>query len=349
MKRVGIIGAGPAGVIAGSYLMKAGFDVTIYEKNNRVISTPCGEGISHRAISKLRKDTEFDSAPYFSSSIMGLKNFFPGGYYNFAYEYGYVLEREAWIDAIRRHFEKLGGNVMFNSSIKDVSKMKEDVIVGAEGPISLVRSKIGGNVEMCTAMQYKMKLDWSNHDLLEFYWDLSISDLYGWNFPKKDYFNVGVVGNMKELDEFCNRYKIHGEIIKTEGYSIPFNGSKINSGKYYLVGDSAGMANAFSKGGLAAIVYASAILSDCLKKDIGHLYEQKIRAHPAFSKSYSMAMKSILSLNQKELEIMGRLTHEKDIINLPPSSILKSFRYPRLLPKMQQIIGAFKGGMKYAW
>ena len=36
-RTIGIIGGGPAGVISGSYLLTAGFDVTIYEKNNRVI------------------------------------------------------------------------------------------------------------------------------------------------------------------------------------------------------------------------------------------------------------------------------------------------------------------------
>jgi digeranylgeranylglycerophospholipid reductase len=349
MKDIGIIGGGPAGVIAGSYLVKAGFKVTIYEKNERVISTPCGEGISHTAILKLRHDTGFDSAPYFSSSIDGLKNIFPGNYYTFTYEYGYVLEREKWIDGIRRHFEKNGGQVIFNSEIKDVSKLNESVIIGADGPISKVRQKIGGKVDMCTAMQYKMKLDWENHDLLEFYWDLDISDLYGWNFPKKDYFNVGVIGNLKKLDNFCKKYKISGEILKKEGYTIPFNGSKIHEDKYFLVGDSAGMANAFSKGGLAAIVYASDILTYCLKNGFSSSYEQKIRSHPAFSKSYSLAMKTILSLNQKELEIIGKLTHDKDLLNLPTTTKLKALKYPSLLPNLLKIIRAFKGGMKYAW
>ena len=323
--------------------------VTIYEKHERTISTPCGEGISHNAILKLRRDVEFDSAPYFSSSIDGLKNIFPGNRYTFTYEYGYVLEREKWIDGIRKHFEKNGGQVIFNSEIKDVSKLTDDIIVGADGPISTVRRKIGGKVDMCTAMQYKMKLDWDNHNLLEFYWDLDISDLYGWNFPKKDYFNVGVIGNKKKLDNFCEKYKIHGEILKTEGYTIPFNGSKIHAGKYFLIGDSAGMANSFSKGGLAAIVYASDILTYCLKNDRPGLYEQMIRAHPAFSKSYSLAMKTILSLNQKELEIIGKITHNKDLLNLPFSSQVQALKYPYLLPRLLKIISAFKGGMKYAW
>ncbi len=348
-RTIGIIGGGPAGVISGSYLLTAGFDVTIYEKNNRVISTPCGEGISHSAILKLREDTGFDSAPYFSSSIKGLKNFFPGGNYTYTYEYGYVLEREKWIDGIRRHFEKKGGTFLFEKNITDISKMKEDIIIGADGPISKVRSKIGGTVDLCTAMQYKMNLEWDNHELLEFYWDLDISDLYGWNFPKKDYFNVGVIGNLKKLQKFCEKYNIRGDIIKTEGYSIPFNGSNIHSGKYFLVGDSAGMANAFSKGGLAAIIYGSDILSLCLKNNTPELYETKVRNHPAFSKKYSLAMRSILSLNQKELEWIGKLTHNQDLLNLSLKTNIKALGKPKLTPTLLNIINAFKGGMKYAW
>jgi flavin-dependent dehydrogenase len=227
--------------------------------------------------------------------------------------------------------------------------MKEDIVVGADGPISNVRRKIGGIVEMCTGVQYKMELDWPNHDLLEFYWDFEISDLYGWNFPKKDYFNVGVIGSFEQLDKFCEKYHMNGKIIKKEGYALPFNGSKIHSGRYFLIGDSAGMANALSKGGLAAIIYASDILSGCLKDGTSDRYEQRIRAHPAFSKDYANGMKAMLSLNQKELEIVGKLGHNKDLVNLPLSSNIRALRYPLMLSRLNKIITALKKGVEYSW
>ena len=349
MTNVAVIGAGPAGVISGNYLLKAGFNVTIYEKNERVISTPCGEGISLNAIKKLRHDIGFDSAPYFSSSIFGLKNFFPGGYHAFVYEDGYVLERENWIDGIRRHFEKNGGTVEFGTNIKSIDDINADIIIGADGPNSLARKKIGGSVDICTATQYKMQLDWPNHDLLEFYWDLEISEFYAWNFPKKDYFNVGVIGNVHTLDHFCDKYKIKGDILKFEGYPIPFNGRGIHAGNIYLVGDAAGMANAFSKGGLAPSIYGSDILATCLAEGKGNEYENRIRQHPAFSKQYAEAMKILVGLGQENLSTLGRIAHTHDLLRLPLSAQVRGARHIHLIPHMQTLVKTFRDGMRYAW
>lgn len=349
MSKVAIIGAGPAGVICGNYLLNAGFEATIYEKNERVVSTPCGEGISDRAIKKLRKDTGFDSSPFISSSIYGLKNIFPGDYYSFIREAGYVLEREAWIDGIRRHFEKRGGEVRFNSNIQEFKKIPADYIIGADGPTSSVRRSIGGTITIVPAMQYKMKLEWQNHDWLEFYWDLEISDAYAWNFPKKDYFNVGVIGNINQLNSFCKKYRIEGEIIKKEGYPIPSNGKHISQGNVFLIGDAAGMANEFSKGGLAPSIYAADILSQCLKEGKGDEYETRIKRHPSFSKDYYDAMLILKSMTQKDLEIIGNLTHLHDLLNLPPATYVKALRHWRLIGKMQKILSAFKQGIIYAW
>lgn len=202
---------------------------------------------------------------------------------------------------------------------------------------------------MCTAVQYKMKLDWENHSMIEFYLDFDVSDFYAWNFPKKNYFNVGVIGNLKKLNKFCDKYNIRGEILKTEGHLIPFGGSKIHSGKYYLIGDAAGMVNPFTKGGLAPIIYASEILSDCLKKGEGKHYETRIMNHPAFSKSYRSDMDLLLSLTQTDLRNMGRIVHDKDMLNLTLNTKIKTLRHPRLISKMQRLLKAFDASMKHGW
>lgn len=349
VRNITIVGAGPAGVIAGNYLLKAGFEVKILERNPRVISTPCGEGISHRALSKLREDIGFDSAPYLSSSIKGLKNFFPGGYFNYVYENGYVLEREAWIDAIRKRFEKKGGEVVFNSNVPSASKIDGDVVVGADGPASVVRRETGCKVDVCPAMQYKMEFEWENHDFLEFYWDLDISDFYSWNFPKNGYFNVGVIGNINQLDRFCSKYGFKGKILKKEGYSIPFNGRGIQRGRYFLIGDAAGMANAFSKGGLAPIIYASDILAHCLKNGDEAYYEKKIMSHPAFSAEFSHTMDVIQALGQDNLRLLGAISNGQDLLHLPVKSKIKFLPHLHLYPKIRVMLRSFKEGMKYAW
>ncbi|MFH0922698.1 MAG: FAD-dependent monooxygenase [Candidatus Micrarchaeota archaeon] len=348
MVNVAVIGAGPAGLIAGAYLLKSGFDVTIYEKNKGYLSTPCGEGISERVVQKLKSDIGFDSKPYISSTINGLKNFFPGGFHAFIYEKGHVLNREAWIGGMGRLFEKNGGKVEFDNKIGHIGKLTDEIIVGADGPTSLARQSIGGKVRLSTASQYKMTFPWENKNFLEFYWDLDVSDAYGWNFPKKDYFNVGVMGTFAQLDRFCEKYGFSGKIIKKEAYPIPFSGSAIHKNNVYLIGDAAGMANAFSKGGIAPTVYASEILANCLSSGKGREYEARVKRHPAFSLKYEHALETLISLGSN-LEKLGKVVHTQDMLNLPVSTYVKLLRYPHLLGKIRTIRNAFKSGIIYGW
>ena len=53
-----IVGAGPAGLITGLFLIDIGYDVKIFEKNREIRSTACGEGCDEKSLKKLPFDYE---------------------------------------------------------------------------------------------------------------------------------------------------------------------------------------------------------------------------------------------------------------------------------------------------
>ncbi len=349
-RKIAIIGAGPAGIISGIYLTRAGHDVTIFEKNKEVISTPCGEGISHRTIEKLQQDTGFDSTPYFSKKVKGLKNVFPGNRTSYIYKQGYVLNRQAWIEGLQKYFEKCGGKIEFGKDIRDFAEFRNyDYIIGADGPNSYVRRFIGGTVDIISGSQYKIELDWENKDFVEFYWDKDVSQFYAWNFPKSEYHNVGTIGNFNHLDNFIKKYRMNGKIIKKEAYPIPFNGKKIQYKNIALIGDAAGMANPFSKGGLAPIVYASHILTTCINQDLLNKYEQYIRSHAAFSPQYQKVCNAITQMTQDKLSAIGMVVHGKELLNMPITAYLMVLKYPHIIPEVITLYRGFKKGIEYGW
>lgn len=351
MARIIIIGAGPAGLIVGNYLGKAGHKVTIYEKNKKIISSPCGEAVSINIIEKLKKDIWFNSKPFISRTVKGLKLVFPENNSVFMYKKGCVLDRNKWLNGLRKNFEKQGGNIFLGEEIRenDIQKIQYNYLVGADGPGSVVRKMIGGKVEIEPGTQYKIIGDTSKHKFIEFYMDREVNRYYCWIFPKKKYFNVGSVGPFAEIDRLIQKYNLRGKILKKEAAPVPMNGTKYQQGNILLIGDAAGMANSFSGGGIAPIVCASDILVNCIRENKIENYEKEIREHAAFSPYFYKAKKVIHSLNQQKLTKIGKIVDGCDLLNLPFKIKLKAFMNPEIIKDTLIMIKAFEEGMEYAW
>jgi len=158
-----------------------------------------------------------------------------------------------------------------------------------------------------------------------------------------------VIGTFADLEKFINKYSISGNIIKKEAYTITFSGEKFQEGNMALIGDAAGMTNPFSKGGLAVIIYASKILVDCLEKGSFHEYENKIKNHMAFSNIYGKVCKTINEMNQKDLEAIGEIVNNHEMLKMPAIAYFKALRYPYVIPKLITLYYGFKDGIIYAW
>jgi flavin-dependent dehydrogenase len=95
---------------------------------------------------------------------------------------------------------------------------------------------------------------------------------YGWIFPHKTYYSVGIGGIAKEFSHpkkcmldflkkngFFGKYEIHG-------HKIPRGGIKrrINSSRVLLAGDAAGFVDAFSGEGLAYAIISGQLASEVI-------------------------------------------------------------------------------------
>ena len=349
MAKIVVVGTGPAGLISGNYLIREKNTVVIYEKNKEIVSSPCGEAVSVKTLQNLEECVGFDSEPFISRKIDGLKMVFPENNFALIHNKGVILNRVKWMEGLSKHFEEAGGKILFDEDVKTPESLKCDYLVGADGPASVVRRLVGCKVEMTPGVQYKIKTDSNDRKFAEFYFDREVNKYFSWIFPKKDCLNVGSAGSFEEIHKLMQKYGISGKILKKEAAPVPLHGTRFQRGNIFLIGDAAGMANSFSGGGMAPIVYASKVLSDCIARGEVSKYESMLREHKAFSEHFYKAKQTILGLTQDKLIAMGKLVNREDISNLPFTRKLKAARHPKIIRDLIIMAKAFREGVEYGW
>jgi len=301
-----IIGAGPGGILSGLYLLENGITPRILERQSRenYKSTPCAEGVSRGTIDKLKRDIGFDSSSFINNEPDRAVLSFPSGRETFwEYPVPVILDRTEWLWALIEEFERRGGHIEFDKEVGDIDDLDYDYLIGADGPNSRVRRRIGGDVRIVSACQYRFKPEEYQRKVLELHWDKRFSEFYSWIFPKKDYLNIGCGGSYGGLDRFLSYKNMNGEILERKAHPITFGGTNFQEGNIFLIGDAAGMLNPVLGDGLGPIVFASEVLSFCFGEgDLG-MYEKILRKKLPDSQVTDV----LLSLNQRDLDKLGNL------------------------------------------
>lgn len=351
-----IIGGGPAGIITGLQLLERGISPLILEKRKKIESTACAEGCDTQSIKKI----PFDSSPYISKSVKGAKIFFPQDSCISCYIKGVVLERGEWLKGMAKEFLNRGGKLRTNAHVSFIrkdciflsngEKIDYDVLIGADGPFSIVRKYMKIEQDMMTGVQYKLKCDTTDMDYLNFYFNKNFSPHYSWIFPKKDCLNIGLAGNFKQLDAFLSHFGFKKkDILKKEAGVIPVSGipDRLVEKNIALIGDAASMTNPLSGGGLSPIIHASHILS----KNIGDLsrYEKEIKRHP-ISNSFSLKAKNMLvEITNEELTTIGKILNGKVLGKMSFFDLFSLLKYPAILPKILLLGKGARLAMKWGW
>ena len=353
--KVVIAGGGPAGLITGLKLLEKGISPIILERKAEITSTACAEGCDIASL----KQIPFDSSPYISKDVEGTKFLFPGGYSFSSSRKGVVLDRNRWIKGMAEEFAGRGGIIKTGAGVisidegmailKNGERMAYDVLIGADGPFSVVGKYLGNKQEVLPAVQYKIECDTSEIDYMKLYFDKRFSPHYSWVFPKDRVLNVGLAGKFSQLDNFVKFLGLDGKIIKKEAGAIPVSGlAHIIAGRNIaLIGDAASMTNPFSGGGLTPIIHASSILSE----NIDNLknYEQEIKKHPMSDPVLVKAKNLLMELTNRELEKMGKLVDGRSYEEMRFSDILRAAFHPMLIPKMLAFGKAIVISMKWGW
>lgn len=367
MLDVRIIGGGFAGVVTALTLMdRVDCRVTVYEREAAAHTTLCGEGLSEDT---LRAFKAFDSAPYVAETFEQASWWFPGrkGDVEFRiHQRGHTMARERWIPAMAEAVVARGGGYRTGVKVSEdqarAMAQECDVLIGADGPGSVVRKLVGGEHETMLGIQYRVAREGRVPERLEFYTDKTYSPEYAWVFPRGDMMNVGLLASgdgqdWARLDRFMKDKGVTAKVLKREAYPIGFFGTKVQQGNAVLVGDAAGLTNPITKGGMSAVIYAADVLARCLVDGRLQDYETRIRAHPIMHPSFPPALAAmrrwtnadfarVLRFAPPTIDVMpGRSTERRHALRLAASLIAS----PREARAMKHLATAMGVARQYSW
>lgn len=312
-----IVGGGFAGIVTGLQILtrdpEAGHKVTVYETRDRVSTTLCGEGLSQVTLSRM-DFPGFDHTPYVGDRFSGAEWYLANGKHVVVPDPCFTMDRSRWIPALAEHFERLGGQLATGRKISkgEAEHLPGDLVVGAEGPGSRVRDLVGCKVRLRLGIQYRMQDTGFDTDHLIFVTDKRYSPEYSWVFPRGEVDNVGLLAqedgkDWDRLDRFMAAWGVAGRKVKREAYPIAFNGTKQQNGRFVLVGDAGGQTNPVTKGGMAAAVYASGLLAQCVRNGKMDEYGKRVAKHPIMDPSFRKAVSVIEASSNRKLERWARL------------------------------------------
>jgi digeranylgeranylglycerophospholipid reductase len=226
-----IVGAGPAGLHAGTYAAAAGADVLILDRKTE-LGKPvrCGEA----AIENIFRDFNLKPEKGIVANRVNKLNCYSSKGKEISLEisiYGYILNREIFEQYLGTRAEAKGVKIQLESTVVGLKKNKlivtKDngrstqsitgrIIIGADG----VESRLGRwagidttlkseNIAVC--QQYVLEDLIVEPEAAEFYWGSKYSPHgYIWVFPKSDNkANVGIVGfgsKPQNLGKLLNRF-----------------------------------------------------------------------------------------------------------------------------------------------
>ncbi|MFC1967965.1 NAD(P)/FAD-dependent oxidoreductase [Chloroflexota bacterium] len=354
--KVVIVGAGPAGLISALNLIQEGISPVILEKKPTIRSTACAEACGLKSLSGI----PFDSNSYVRKELKGAKLIYADGTYSYMRNNTVTIDRTNWLKGMAREIIARGSQIRLNSEVlavgsnniqlKNGETIDYEILIGADGPNSLVARHLGIKHQFMVASQYKLTYDTSDMDYLELYFDKRFSRGYSWVFPKDGIINVGLEGDFSQLDAFLSHKGISGcKIIRREAGIIPASGiRRLVQHNIALIGDAAAMTNPLSGGGLTPIIYASQMLARHIRNLKG--YEHEVKKHPITAPILVKMRHALLELADKDVaNLLSFLTEPHPIKR---NLLIRTIQYLSLLQKLKLLVNtyqALKISKTYGW
>ncbi len=287
---ISIIGGGPSGAYLASLVND---EVNLYEEHS-VIGKPiqCTGILTHSIKELITVNDEF-----VVNKIKRIKLISPR---NEEYEFRLnhpeiIVDRYKFDNYLINLARENGAEIFTNHKLKDFSfddrkiklkfhdkEVETDILVGADGPNSLVARKAG----LLNGRRYKIGHQYTakgefDKEIFTVYFN-GRKNYFGWVVPENDKIaRIGIVGdgNIPELFQgFLDKIKIDKkDFVECQSGVIPVFDykSRCCDGDVYLVGDAAGHVKATTLGGIVYGMRAAKILANVLEK--GGDYDKLLR------------------------------------------------------------------------
>ncbi|OGN72247.1 MAG: hypothetical protein A2X25_00870 [Chloroflexi bacterium GWB2_49_20] len=300
-----VVGAGPAGSSAARQCAQNGLKTLLLDKSNFPREKLCGGAVSENALSQLDFELPselmerdiYGARVHFGESVIEIRKEYRIAVLVSRYKFDHFLlikAQEAGVKVIegaRVTAIKLASK--YAEVVTDNTKYQCRIVIGCDGFNSKVAQYVRrrdrpieyGNCLEVFIQAEDSKINQYIKDAIEIHLG-GIRYGYGWVFPHKEYFSVGIGGNAYYLKEpkdtmkkflKLTRFDIESNI---QGHPIPAGGvhRKIIADRIILAGDAAGFVDSFigegiayaiQSGHLAAITAASALTTgDCSTRNL---------------------------------------------------------------------------------
>ena len=296
-----VIGTGPAGANAAHVLAKAGVQTLLIEQHKLPRHKTCGGGVTHKAA----KAFSFDISPAVERTISTFVLTYKLGRPKIIHSPNplvYMVRRSQFDHWLVTQAVNAGAHLCDETKVTCIELEDHQVIVntsrgtyvadhliGADGAMGVSARAVGlmNDRVLLPAVEHEVEVD---SDTTEYWRDKMSLDLgsvrasYGWVFPKEDHLNVGVGGfgrhsdfshNLKRYDSNHLNHRVPKQlrVRKSFGYILPLRRehSQIQKRRVLLIGDAAGLVEAFTGEG---IYYAARSGQIAAQSIIDGSYEQ---------------------------------------------------------------------------
>ena len=331
-----VVGAGPAGSSTAIAAARKGMKVLLVERKE-TIGHPvrCAEYIPKALLGEL----PVRKRAFLVQMIKGMKTFLPDGSIRETLSPGFTINRHVFDQCLANGAMEAGAKIMTGTRVIGqaadgvllkntngmLKKVIAKVIVGADGPKSVVRKWMGiARKAMIPAVQVRVKLK-RRMDFTEIYFRPEIYGGYGWVFPKGDVANVGIgmvkgPGGKSVLSKVLGWFveylfkleKIRGEPYDLNTGWIPVEPTfSVVKKNFMLVGDAAGHTHPITGAGVAQAVICGTIAGRWA-------YECVSRGNLNLLKTYDREWRELfwdsLSLAHEKRKILEKKWHQLEHI-----------------------------------
>jgi geranylgeranyl reductase family protein len=290
-----VVGAGPAGSSAARMAAKCGLDVLVIEKENFPRYKPCGGALSERAVSALDfslpedlceriitgarihfKDVALEKHKNYPLTTLVTRSRFDSFLLEKAKDAGAQVLTDCRLDDFQEkadHVEVSCGDISYQSRFLALcagcqSRLKDRI----SGPETSRQSGVCLVTEIeASEGEMKSRLN----EALDIYFGVADGG-YGWIFPHRGYYSVGIGGlssrlkhpraamkNFLRENGFSGCHQLHGHTIPLGCFK-----SRLASGRVLLAGDSAGFVDGFTGEGIFYAIRSGQIAAEIVSENL---------------------------------------------------------------------------------